>query len=311
MALGALGVIAIAAFVSTLFSRELLQKSVVISSGEMVKLEPIQPQQSPIGAVRIDVIAQLPDNSWSTFEVQILDSQGDLLASAIKQAWRESGIWREEGETGTWSEQDLEGRFDIRRATLDTPIVVSIAVLEQGATSGQSLDKPVTFRVTILDGAIDQRFLWSGVVGVLMLTALAAIAVKSTGQLVISESVNDSDLGGRGVLGGSDTLVRVIIKVIGDETSPWRLNSELSIKDGDGEVIYRNQLPIEFIPFRQENRSMIGYGILDLILEPAQSYGFYVEIYPDATVDWTYLKVKQGVRTLHPTKITHIKCSAG
>ena len=312
IALGALGLIAIALIASAAFSRQLLQKSVPVSAGNTVKLAPVQPRQSPIGAVRIDATARLPDNAWSTFEVQILDSQGNLLASAVKQAWRESGTWSEEGETGTWSEQDLEGRLDIRRATLEQPIVVAISVLEQGKTSGQPLDTPVNFRVTIWDGSVDRRFLWSGLVGVLILTMMTQNAVSKTGRVVISERINDSDLGGRGVLGGPNTLVQAIIDVISDETSPQRLTANLWIKDSCGEVVYHRELPITLSFKREEGEieSASGQCILNLILESKESYGFYVEITPDAPVDWTFLKVKQGVRTLKSTEVIHIKPSA-
>lgn len=311
IALGALGLLVVAAIVPSFFSRKLLNEILVVPAEETVKLNPIQPRQSPIGAVRIDVTARLPNNTWITFEVQVLDSQGNLLASAIKQSWRESGTWYEDGESGSWSEQDLDGRFDIRRATLNEPMTIAISALEQGRTSGQPFNEPITFRVAVWDGAIDGRFLWSGIIVVPILIWLAVLAVKNSGEVVISKSIDDSDLSERSRVGGADTLVRVTIEVIADETSPRVLNAELFVKDVEGNIVYRRQLLMPLTRLYKNGRCTrtVGQCTLDLVLEPEGSYGFFVEIVPDAPVDRTSLKVKQGVRTLKSTEVIHLTTS--
>lgn len=290
---------------STLLSRPLLKDTVTVPVESALTLPPISPRQSPFGAVRIDAIARIPNNSWVIFEVQVLDQQGNPLASAIKQAWQESGTWYDEGESGTWSERDLAGQFNIRRASLAGPITVGIAVLEQGSTSGETIAQPVTFEVLVQDGVIDRRFLLNGVVGVTMMAGLAILAVKKSGRVVIAERINDSDLGGRGRLGGTSQLVRMTVKVVGDETSPRGVNAMVVVKNGAGDLIYQGQLPIG-LPFRINERT-IGYGTLDFLFDTQDSYGFYVEITPDGPIDWTYLTVQEGVRTLLPTSVLHLK----
>ncbi len=308
-AVGALGLLALALIIAPFLSRQLVQTSLLVEPEATAQIDPIRPSSSPIGALRIDATARLPDNSWSIFEVQVLDTEGNLLASAIKQAWRESGTWQEDGESGTWSERDLMGSFDLRQTTLNGPIVVAISVLEQGTVGGQPLTEPTTFQVTVRDGMIDTRFLWSGALGALILALMAAIAVKKSGQIMINRSINDSDVMGRAILGGTGKMVRVIIDVLSDETSPPTLNAELVIKDRHGEVIYQRRIPIR-LGFRKENGrvdSARGSCTLDLVLEPEGSYGFLVEIVPDAPVDRTVMVVKQGVRTLVPTPILRIQ----
>jgi len=311
MALGALGLLGIALLLSPLFHRQLLSTGVYVGAEETVQLDPVQPREGAIGALRIDAVALLPGNAWSVFEVQVLDSQGNVLASAIKQAWSESGTWQEEGESGIWTEQDEAGRFDIRQATIDGPVVVAISVLEQGSSTGLPLDGPVVYRVTVAEGVIDYRFLWSGAIGVLLVAALTAIAVKATGQTVISEQINDSDLVGRGTLGGPNTLVRIIITVVSDETSPPQLTANLAINDSYGESIYRRQVDIPLSIRREDGKveSARGSATVDLILDPRGSYGFSVVITPDGPVDHTFLTVKEGIRTLTPTAITYIQPS--
>lgn len=309
IALGALGVLGVALVISPFFSRRLVQTGISVEPEDVVQLEPVQPRTGQMGAMRIDATAQLPDNTWAIFEVQVLDSQGNLLTSAIKQAWKESGTWYEEGESGTWSEQDRSGRFDIRQANLETPLIVAIALLEHGTVSGQDLDSPLIFHVTIRDGIIDRRFIWSGALGALVLAVLSAIAVKNAGRVAIANMINDSDVVGRETVGGADSLVRVIIRVVSDETSPPTLKANLAINNSYGELVYRCQIPIS-LSFRKEEGKIEGASgecTLDLILEPKDSYGFSVEITPDGPVDQTFLTVKDGIRTLVPTDIIHIQ----
>jgi hypothetical protein len=312
-ALGALSLLAIALIVSPLVSRRLLQQGISVAPGTTVKLDPVQPRKSPFGALRIDSVAQLPANTWSSFEVQVYDTQDNLLASAIKQAWSASGTWQEDGESGVWSEQDLAGQFDIRRSTLESPIVVAISLLDQGRTDGQAWSEPVTFRVSIWDGAIDTRFLWAGTLGSLVLSLMALLAVKGTGTNVIYKHINDSDVSDRQTFGGADTLIRFIIKVWADETCPAKLTAHLVIRDSYGELVYRQQLPLKMAKQRQKEEEDIATGsyTLDMILEPAGSYGVSVEVMPDGPVDYTELLVKQGIRTLVPTEITRIQTATG
>lgn len=305
LAWGTLGLLGLAIMLSPLFQRKLLDETVFVAPEETARVGPIQPRSLPIGALRIDAKARLPNNTWSVVEVELLDDQDAVLASAIKQVWQESGTWAEGGETGTWTESDLQGRFDIRQASLDGPVSVAVTVLEQGTIANTPLEEATRLRLTVWDGAIDDRFLWSGMVGVLLLIGLAAIALKATGRVLITKVINDSDVGGRGQMGGPDQLVRVSVKVVGDETCPARLTAQLWIKDAHGAVVYRSQKQFG-LPFRRED-SRTGYHTADFILESPGSYGFYVEITPDGPVDRTRLTVKEGVRTLVPVDVVHIR----
>ncbi len=308
---GALGLMAIATLLSFFLPRQVLDERVTIAAEEVATIGPIQPQQSPIGAMRIDAEAQLPANSWATFELQILDEQGEVIASSLKPAWRESGTWREDGESGTWDEEDAKGRFDIRQATIDSPVSIAVSSLEQGSANGQPLSQPVTYRVRVWDGAVDRRFLWSGLVGVGLLTWITGASVSRTGRVAVSKSIGDSDLMARTQVGGPDALVQVVISVLSDDTSPPFLTANFFLKDSQGEAVYEKQVPID-LSFKRENGkidSARGQCALDLIIEPQASYGFYVEITPDMPVDKTTLKVIQGARRTGPVEVTHLKLS--
>ncbi|MGF1513027.1 MAG: hypothetical protein ACFB5Z_04930 [Elainellaceae cyanobacterium] len=306
---GALGLMAIALLASLFLPRRVLSERVTVAPEDVATIGPFQPSRSPIGAMRINARAQLPSNSWVTYELQVLDEADNVLASSLKPAWRESGTWQEDGESGTWSEEDVNGRFDIRQATVDSPVTIAISSLEQGLISGQPLSEPITYSVEIWDGAVDRRFLWSGLIGVGILTWITGVAVSGTGRVALSKSIGDSDLVARATVGGPDTLVRVVIKVLSDDTSPAFLTANFALKNDQGEPVYRKKVPID-LSFKRENGrvdSARGQCALNFVIEPEASYGFSVEITPDMPVDRTTLKVTQGARRAGAVEVTHLK----
>lgn len=312
--LGALGWLLLAAIASALFSRTLVQQTLQVSPEATVQLEPVAVPQKTVGALRVDTRSVLDTNTWVTYEIQILDRQGNLLATGIKQAWRESGTWQEDGETGTWSESDIGGRLDVQASSIDPQeIVVAVTVFEHGRISGEALATPVPVRVTVRSGVIDSRHLVAGAVGVGLLSAISLIGLKQSGKKVIYEVVQDSDIGGRSVCGGANRLVHLHLRILSDETTPRRghgsLEVDLYIKNSQGELIYEQRLPAR-LSYRTDDGkldSARGDLRLNLILEPRDSYGFYLEVVPDGPVDATYLSVYDGRRTLTATEVHHLQ----
>nr|WP_290227362.1 hypothetical protein [Trichocoleus desertorum] len=288
--------------------KTLLATSLNVDPEEAAELQPIQVEKTPIGALRIETEAIVPDNHWVTYEIQLRDRQGNLLASGIKQAWNESGTWSEEGESGTWQESDLSGGLDVR-PNQSEPITIAIQVLDYTSTSGQEIDQPVPITVTVQNGVVDGRYLWAGLIGTASLALLSLIAVPLTGAQVIEKTIPDSDVGDRGVMGGSDRLVRVTVDITSDETSPEALQVELFVKDQNGEQIYTNSFPVNLSLSKENGKVDEGTGTLTLffLLEPRSSYGFYAEVVPDGPIDKTTLAVRDGAKTLGLPEVIHLK----
>lgn len=308
----ATGLVILAWLVSLYLPNTLLHKRYRVEEGEPVRLESIQLKRELIGALRIDVRAIIPDNHWVTYEIQILDGQGNLLASALKPAWKESGIWQEEGERGTWQEEDLMGGLDVRLTKKDEVVTLALAVLEYTDTAGREIYAPVPFWVTVKNRAIDSRYLLAGLFGTTSLSILSFLASYTTGNQVINKWVQDSELGGRAILGGSKKLVKVTVNVTADETSPSHLQVNLGINDGYGEQIYARsgRLTLHFQKddegdIEQANGSLCQY----FLLEKRDSYGFYIEVTPDAPVELTQLNVREGFRSLGQVEVVQISLS--
>ncbi|MEW6497391.1 MAG: hypothetical protein AB1589_33555 [Cyanobacteriota bacterium] len=310
VALGATGLVFSALVAATFFQKTLLSKSIYVSEEEPIQLEPLQLKRQLIGALRIDVEATIATNQWVTYEIQVLDPQGKVIASVIKQAWSESGTWYEDGESGSWYEDDLVGGLDVR-AKKQEQVTIAIAVLEYGDSSGREIDRPVPLNVTVQNGVVDKRYLWAGLVGATSLAVLACIATPMSGKEAIAKSIGDSDPSDRSTVGGSNHLVRVNVDVESDENSPRQLDVSLFINDAYGEQIYARSFPVK-LSFKEEEGKVKGAtGQLEafFILEPRSSYGFHVEVLPDAPVDRTTLTVRDGSRTLQGIEVAHISPS--
>jgi len=310
IAFGATGLVFLALIASVFFKKVLFYKNVAVSEEEVAKIAALKIEPQPIGALRIDAKAIIPDNRWVAYEIQLLDQQGQLIASAQKQAWRESGTWYEDGESGTWNEDDLEAGLDVR-AKKGEQVTIAISVLGYGDTSGLEFTEPVNFEVKVSNGVIDTRHLFPGLFGTFALAVMSAIAIPRSGKKVISKTINDSDPSERATLGGASKLVRVKINMESDETSPQIMKARLAIKNSYGELIYSEHLDLNLTFHREDGKleKVTGKAEKLFILEPQESYGFYVEVIPDAPVDKTTLSVLDGTRTRTAVEAIHISSS--
>ncbi len=307
VALGASALVFLALLTSSSFKKTLASKNITATKGQPVKLETLELKPQPVGALRVDAEALIRSNQWVTYEIQLLDSQGKLLGSAVKEAWRESGTWREGGESGSWSEKDLKGGIDVR-AKKNEKLTVAINVLGYGDTRGRELNLPVPLRVKVENGVVDTRHLYPGFFGSLALGIMSLIATRHIGKVAIAKTINDSDPRQRGELGGANKLVRVNVNIAADETSPREFEVKLVINDSYGEQVYGRSYPVK-VNLKKENGKITGAKAklqAFFILEKRDSYVFCVEVLPDSPVDRTSLKVRDGVRTLKPVEVVHI-----
>lgn len=290
--------------------RTLISTQVTVDPDTPTDLQPIQLKRELFGALRIDVVARLPSNHWVTYEIQVKDNNGKVLASGIKQAWAESGTWAEDGESGTWAEDDLMGGLDVR-ANQAEPVIIALDVLEYSTTAGREVNKAVPFQVTVTNGAVDDRYLWTGLFGTAVIGFLTLFSVSSTGKTVMNKSNRDSDVMGRNTMGGAKRLLRVVVKVQSDENSPRGLNIRLTINDENGEQIYSQVHPVDVSLSKNDGKVTGGNSTLTkfFVLEPRASYGFHVDVTPDFAIDRTRILVRENARTLFPVEVTTLKAT--
>ena len=303
IAFGATSLIILALFASAFFEKVLFSKTVKVSEEEVVKIEALKIEPQLIGALRIDANASIPSNRWVTYEIQLLDKQGKLIASATKEGWRESGY--EDGES--WNEDDLQAGLDVR-ANKNEEVTLAISVLEYADKIGREIAEPVNINVKVANGVVDTRHLFPGLFGTLALAVMTFLAVPYTGKNVISKTIDDSDPSDRATLGGADKLVRVKINVKSDETSPPTMKARLVVNDSYGEKLYEENISLNLKFHREDGKleKVTGFAQKFFILETQDSYGFHVEVIPDAPVDRTTLTVIDGNRTRTTVEAVHI-----
>lgn len=294
IAFSATGLVFLALIASAFFEKKYLSQTITVSEEEVVKVEALKIEPQLFGALRIDAKAIIPSNRWVTYEIQLLDKQGKLIASAQKEAWKESGS----DSDGSWSESDLDAGLDVR-AKKNEELTLAISVLEYTDTIGRDIAEPVNIQVKVSNGVVDTRHLWPGLFGTLALAVMTFIATPATGKKVIYQAVNDSDPGERGTLGGADKLVRVKINVKSDENSPAQMQAKLVVNDSYGEQLYSENIPLNLTFHREDGKleKVTGFAQKFFILETQDSYGFHVEVTPDQPVDRTILTVLDGNRT--------------
>jgi len=308
--LATLGVM-LALILSNIFPTTLLSQSLNVEAGEPQILQPLQVKSQLIGALRIDAKAEIPTNCWVTYEIQLRDASGKVLLSGVKQGWNESGTWQDDGESGVWQESDLQAGMDVRTRR-DEQVTIAVNVLDYTNTAGQDIDQAIPIELTVRNGVVDDRYLWTGFWGSLVLTLLAIFSVPTTGKRVISKVIDDSDVGDRAVMGGPGKLLRVIISITSDETSPPALDVNFFLKDRQGEQIFRQTYPVKLLLIKDDDGKVDrarGELVLFFELVPRSSYGIYVEVTPDGPVDRTRLTVLEGASTLGNVELVRIQSS--
>jgi hypothetical protein len=292
--------------VAPFIARTVAFQTLTVEPGSSGQLPPIQIAQQRIGAVRIDANASLANNRWVSYEIQLKDQQGKVIASALKEAWNESGTWAEEGESGAWAESDADATIDLR-ALQSEPVTISVAVLNHSNNLGQEVEEPVPIQVRVQTGVVDDRYLWAGLIGSVITAVLSFFSVPTSGRKVLSERNKDSELTARGTLGGPNKLLRLKVKIKADETAPAGVYLRLAINDENGERLYYQSHSVTLNRAKNDKgrfTSGSGSKTLFFVLSPEGSYGIHVEISPDRSIDRTELEIRQGARTIVPVAVT-------
>jgi hypothetical protein len=341
-ALGAPAIAVVALAIAGFSGRQLWSDSVSLTDEEERESPPIVLPASWIGGVSIDVSASLPDNHWGAYQISVLDKDGQALLEVVKEAWAESGIWHEDGESGNWSEQDTDLRWDVRVRAAETVKVV-VSVLETGKSgegsgevSSEGSDEasseassegtaegadqsapahagvPITVNVVVRTGIVDERWL---LLGLLVSVAFAVLAFYMSGyggRPVIVESNSDSEVKGRAVMGGPRTLTRVSISGVVDETAPPAMKVRVTLRDEAGRTAYERVHDV-IVNFRyDEGEKEDGRFAVPLAFElpDAGSWGVFVEARPDEPMESLKLVVRDRATTRGEVIVEPLKVDA-
>ncbi|MFS6827413.1 hypothetical protein [Cyanobium sp. ATX-6F1] len=143
-----------------------------------VESQPFHLQDGWLGSPRLDLRAELPPNSSLLLDVDLLDAAGQPVLQLSKEGWRELGTWSEEGESGTYDEQDdaltlnlrprVGGSYRLRLQNQDllgvAGVPLSDPLLIRLSVENHSVDRPLLL-ITALVAAVLVVMLWRAVYG--------------------------------------------------------------------------------------------------------------------------------------------------
>jgi len=302
----AFGLMSLALVASWFFGRQQISRSVSVEpdAEDFVEVGTLTLQPQAIGATRIRAEAKIPTNQWVTYELILVDPQGEVVTSALKNAWKESGIWREDGQTGTWSEKDVDAGLDVKISEPET-LTLGVSVLDYTTSDGNALTDPVTIEVRASTGVVYRTpLLWGWIVTAVLTVVSGEVIWAARGKRVMFRTLPDSDLGTRGTLGGPGNLVHMRVQIDSDETTPSSFQPQLWIRNADGEDIYTQTYRVTPNSGGGDSRQSVLHAYFQFL--ERGSYGFYLEVMPDASVDRTSLLVLEHARTGGKVEVTDI-----
>jgi hypothetical protein len=132
---------------------------IALSPGQPALSAPFPLDGGSLGSPRIHLRASLPANSSLVLSAELLDPRGAVVLQLTQQAWRQSGSWYEEGQTGTWEEGETESHLSFRpQRSGSYRLRLSAEELSDGA--GQPLQTPIVVQAGIRQHNVDAPLLW-------------------------------------------------------------------------------------------------------------------------------------------------------
>ncbi|MCT0198683.1 hypothetical protein KQ313_03155 [Synechococcus sp. CS-1325] len=264
-----------------------------------------------LGSPRIALEAELPDNSTVELGVRLLDATGRPVLELFKDGWRESGVWVEGGESGSWQERDTALQLQLRPQASGR-FQLEVTLDELLGVSGLPLQAPVTLRGTVRNHSVDAGLLlFTAVVSqAIVLCLLAAVygAARSRRLLRVEEGVAAVRL----PLGGPG-LLKLVVRARWElpdgatpELPPLALAPfSLSLSDATGERRLDHQATLAVVKHANDGDHWLTLTQTHHLRLPVPgSYRLRVTV-PEAfgpqddpwEIEWLQLSVEDGVKT--------------
>ena len=168
---------------------------------------PFQLDGGWIGSPRIDLRAELPKDTTVVFQAELLGPGEEVLLDLSKEGWRETGTWREGGESGTYDERDAAVDLTLRPRN-SGPHRLRLTLEELLDRSGRPLVAPLRVWMTVRNHSVDAPLLlFTTAVSGLMVMILWRSVYDDCRRRVVRR-VEDSEAATR-LWAGGDGLLRL------------------------------------------------------------------------------------------------------
>lgn len=243
---------------SLLLPRE--RQLLILAGDQPVESQPFRLQDGWLGSPRLDLRAELPPNSSLLLDVDLLDAAGQPVLQLSKEGWRELGTWSEEGESGTYDEQDdsltltlrprLSGSYQLRLQNQDL----------LGA-AGETLTDPLRIRLSVENHSVDRPLLLITALVTAVLVLMLWTSVYGDCRLRCRRRVDGETLSERLTL-GAPGLLRLQVEAryevpyhppTGAAEPPDGLTLELSLSDALGRSLLQERQPLKLRHFESSD----------------------------------------------------------
>ena len=267
--------------------------------------EPFFLEAGPLGSPFLMVRAQLPRNTQITYGVELLDPAGQVVFSLSREGWRETGVWNEEGESGTYDESDSDLPLALRPPRQG----VHRLRLRQEALSGSDgrpSGESVAFAVSLARHRVNAPLLWLTSAAALVASTCAWLVMYSPCRRRVVVRSREPRLSLRTDLGPG--LVRLSLQVgyWAMEGQPRKVPPQprlrLRLRDGWGRLRLQESRPIALQDATRKEKPLLrGHQTLLVRVPERTSYQLLLEVpnslgsSPDA-LESVRLTLEDGVR---------------
>ena len=267
--------------------------------------EPFFLEAGPLGSPFLMVRAQLPRNTQITYGVELLDPAGQVVFSLSREGWRETGVWNEEGESGTYDESDSDLPLALRPPRQG----VHRLRLRQEALSGSDgrpSGESVAFAVSLVRHRVNAPLLWLTSAASLVASTCAWLVMLGPCRRRVVVRSREPRLSLRTDLGPG--LVRLSLQVgyWAMEGQPRKVPPQprlrLRLRDGWGRLRLQESRPIALQDATRKEKPLLrGHQTLLVRVPERTSYQLLLEVpnslgpSPDA-LESVRLTLEDGVR---------------
>ena len=267
--------------------------------------EPFFLEAGPLGSPFLMVRAQLPRNTQITYGVELLDPAGQVVFSLSREGWRETGVWNEEGESGTYDESDSDLPLALRPPRQG----VHRLRLRQEALSGSDgrpSGESVAFAVSLARHRVNAPLLWLTSAASLVASTCAWLVMLGPCRRRVVVRSREPRLSLRTDLGPG--LVRLSLQVgyWAMEGQPRKVPPQprlrLRLRDGWGRLRLQESRPIALQDATRKEKPLLrGHQTLLVRVPERTSYQLLLEVpnslgpSPDA-LESVRLTLEDGVR---------------
>lgn len=278
---------------------------------------PFQLRSGWLGSPEIRLRAELPANSAMALAVELLDADGTVLLALDQEGWRETGVWAEEGESGTYDESDTELRLQLRPQR-PGELRLRLRLEDLSDAAGRPLPPPLRLQLEVHNHSVDGPLLWITALVTAVLVRLYWVAVYGDCRQRQRQRCEDDRLALRLPVAGPG-LLRVQVRARYEEPhnptapvppGPLAVVLRLHLSDGWGRMLAQLEHPLRLQ--RQGNSDDSWWGVNHgqvFRLPESGALRAWAQL-PDRLaegaleLEWIELLVEDGVVTAWPVPVT-------